>query len=105
MLEITIMTTDHAFVGDLNSAGIEGVRAQYRPKMAYDDARGVAEIVVTAAAVEGLKFAGNWIAERFRKAPADQMFINNQNITNSDNVVTTINIYINAQDNNKEGGA
>ncbi|HTT85642.1 MAG TPA: hypothetical protein VMF67_19365 [Rhizomicrobium sp.] len=101
MFEITVMTTDHAFVGDLNSAGIEGVRAQYRPTMAYDDARGVVEIVVTAAAVEGLKLAGHWIADRFRKAPADQMVINNQNITNSDNVVTTINIYIDAQGKNE----
>jgi hypothetical protein len=38
MFEIPVRTTDRTFVEDLNSAGIEGVRADYRPTMAYDSA-------------------------------------------------------------------
>ncbi len=48
-LELKVFTTDAAFVDDINSAVIEGVRAAYRPTAAYDGAEHLFEIVLGAA--------------------------------------------------------
>jgi hypothetical protein len=93
MLEISVITTDQTFVKDLNSSGIEGVRADHRPTMAYDSAEHVLEIVVTAAGPVALKFLADWLLARLRKAPTTQLTINHQTI-NAENVVTVINNFI-----------
>jgi len=91
MLELKVITTDQAFVDDLNSAGIKGVRADYRPTMAYDSAEHILEIVVTASTAAVLKLVGDWIIARFKtKSPTTQITINNQTIINGETVVTVI---------------
>jgi len=95
MLELSVITTDQTFVKDLNSAGIEGVRAEHRPTMAYDSAEHILEIVVGAAAPVALKFVADWLLARLKKAPPPtQLTINHQN-TNAQNLVTIINNFIN----------
>jgi hypothetical protein len=97
MLKISVITTDQTFVKDLNSAAIEGVRADHRPTMAYDSAEHVLEIVITAATSVGLKLVADWLLARLKNAPPPtQLTINSQTI-NAENVVTVINNYIDAQ--------
>jgi hypothetical protein len=55
MLELSVITMHQTFVEKLNSAGIEGVRATYRPTMAYDTGtESICEVVVVAATAEAL---------------------------------------------------
>ena len=62
MFELRVITMHQTFVEALNAAGIEGVRAEYRPTMAYDTAHEhILEIVVTSATSAGLKLAADWI--------------------------------------------
>ncbi len=65
-LKIKIMTTDGTFVEGLNGAGIKGVRAEYRPTMAYDSAEHICEIVVTAIGSTALKLAADWIIAHWK---------------------------------------
>ncbi len=101
MLEIRVFTTDETFVEDLNAAGIEGVRADYRPTMAYDSAEHVFEIVIGAVSAAALKFAADWIMLRLKKQPPSQMVINNCDVTNAENVAIIINNYIGTQNKDK----
>jgi hypothetical protein len=101
MLKLRVITTDEKFVEDLNSAGIEGVRASYRPTMAYDSAEHIFEIVVTAGTGAILKLVGEWTINRFKRNPPKEITINNQTIINAETIQTVINICINA-DNDKE---
>jgi hypothetical protein len=95
MLKLKVITTDQRFVEDLNSAGIKGVRADYRPAMAYDTGgEHVFEIVVTAATAGMLKLVGDWIIDRFKRTPPTQITINNQTIINAETIQNAINICI-----------
>jgi hypothetical protein len=101
MLELRVFTTDETFVEDLNAAGIEGVRADYRPTMAYDSAEHVYEIVIGAASGAALKFAADWIMLRLKKQIPSQMVINNCYVKNSENVTIIINNYVSTQNQDK----
>jgi hypothetical protein len=57
MLELHVMTMHHNFAEALNAARIEGVRAEYRPTIAYDTAEEhIREIVIVAVSVEGVRY-------------------------------------------------
>ena len=101
MLEIRVLTTDETFVEDLNAAGIEGVRADFRPTMAYDSADRVVEIVIGAVSGAALKFVSDWIILRLRKQLPSQMVINNCDVKNAENVTIIINNYIDTQNKGK----
>ncbi len=94
MLEIRLLTTDQTFVEALNSAGIDGVRADYDPTMAYDTAEHICEIVIRALGPTALTLAAQWVAARWRKEKPKQASINNHVVANADQVVTIINNYI-----------
>jgi hypothetical protein len=102
MLELHVFTTDQDLVDDLNAAGIEGVRADYRPTMAYDTMEHLCEIVLSAMTVEGLKLAGIMIADRLRRKPPSRMDINHITINGDNNVVTIINNFIERHDKDKD---
>ena len=92
MTEIKIYTTDQTLLRDLNAAGIEGVKADYRPEMAFDTgAETILTIVVSAAASTGLKLFADWLLSRLNNSPPPtQLTINSQTV-NAENVVTIIN--------------
>jgi hypothetical protein len=102
MLEISVTTTDQSFVQDFNSAGIEGVRADYRPTMAFDSFEHVLQIVVESVTAAGLKLAIDWIIERRKKAPTNQITVNSQVIENSGNVIIIINNPTDIHDEKKD---
>lgn len=83
MSELRILTTDAAFVDDLNGAGIEGMTAKYDPTMAYDSAEHLAEIVIGGIAAESIRLLREWIVERFKKTPPRQFtVVSGDNATN-----------------------
>ncbi len=86
MAELRVLTTDENFVGELNAAGIEGVRADYRPTMAYDSAEHIFEILITGLTLEAFKLFGKWVVQRFKKTPPKQF-----TIVGGDNSVNIIN--------------
>lgn len=94
MLEVRIITTDENLVDGLNSAGIDGVRAEYQPTMAYDTAEHICEIVVAAVAPAALKLVATWLAARWKKDKPKQASINNHTVIHADQVVTIINNYV-----------
>ncbi len=98
MLEINIMTTDQTFVEGLNSAEIEGVRAEYRPTMAYDSAEHICEIVVTAIGSTALKLAAEWIIARWKKEKPKEACVNNQIFNNAEQITNIVNNFIEKQD-------
>jgi hypothetical protein len=102
MFELSVITTHQSFVEGLNSAGIEGVRAKYRPTMAYDTGvEHVLEIIVTAATAEGLRLTANWIVRYLKREPPREITINNQTINNAENVVMIVHNHIEAQNKDK----
>ena len=97
MVEITVTTTDQAFLEDLNSARISGVMAVYRPTMAFDTAEHILTIVVTVAASTGFTLLADWVRSRLQsKPPPTQLTINNITV-NVENVVTVITNYNDAR--------
>jgi hypothetical protein len=92
MIEIKIYTTDQTFIDDLNAAGIEGVKADCRPEMAFDiGTETILTIVVTAAITKGVGLFADWLLSRLRNSPPPtQLTINSQTV-NAQNVVTIIN--------------
>jgi hypothetical protein len=91
MTEIKIYTTDQTFLDDLNAAGIEGVKANCRPEMAFDTAESIWTIVVTVGATAGLKFLGDWMLSRLKRSPPPTQLTINHTTINAQNVVTIIN--------------
>jgi hypothetical protein len=91
MIEIRIHTTDQTFLNDLNAAGIEGIRADSRPKMAFDTAESIWTIVITVGATAGLKFLGDWMLSRLKQSPPPTHLTINHTTINAQNVVTIIN--------------
>ncbi len=87
MSELRVLTTDEGFVEDLNAAGIDGVRAEYRPTMAYDSAEHILEIVITGLTLKAFELFGQWIVQRFRKAPPSQFTI----VNSGENAINIIN--------------
>jgi hypothetical protein len=103
MLELHVFTTDQEFVADLNAADIDGVRAEYRPTMAYDSMEHVCEIVLTAAIAEGLRLAAAMIADRLKKKTPKQMEVDGKNVINgNNNVLTVVNNFIERHDKAKD---
>ena len=97
MIEMTVITTDQTFLENLNSAGIGGVRADYRPTMAFNSDEHILTIVLTVVGSTALKLLADWILARLKNAPAPtQLTINNQTI-NAENVVTVVTNYIDTQ--------
>ena len=103
MLELRILTMHQTFVKNLNAAGIKGVRAEYRPTMAYDTAEEhILEIVVTSVTSLGLKLAADWIVGYLKSKPPKDTTINSQTIINNgENVVMIVNNYVEAQSKEK----
>jgi hypothetical protein len=101
MLEIRVFTTDQSFVGDLNSASIEGVKAKYRPTMAYDSAEHVFEIIITVAAPVALTLIKNLLVERLKKEVPKQLVIHNQVVNNAEGVVIIFQNIIDKQRDDK----
>jgi len=90
MLKIHVTTADGAFVGDLNAAKIEGVRAEYRPTMAVDSMEHIAQIVVVVASQVGGRLFSEWLASRLKKPLTPPIAINNYTTINAQNVVQII---------------
>ena len=99
-MEISVLTTDQTFVEGLNAAGIQGVRAEYRPTMAYDSTEHICEIVIVAIGTVGLHLVADWIVARWNKEKPKQMDLNKVTINNADQIVTVINNYIESQSTN-----
>jgi predicted RNase H-like HicB family nuclease len=97
-MEIKVLTTDEGFVAGLNSAGIEGIHAQYRPTMAYDSAEHICEIVITAIGSLGLRLAGDWIIARWKNDKPTEASINNQIVSNAEQVTVIVNNFIEKQE-------
>ena len=90
MLEIDVTTTDGAFVSGLNAAKLEGVRAEYRPTMAFDTAEHICQIIVSMAPSAATLFTA-WLTHRLKKTPAPPtVTINNHTTINAQNVVQII---------------
>ena len=103
LLKINVLTMHQTFVETLNSAGIEGARAEYGPTMAYDTAgEYLREIVITAISAEALKLVMEWIIEYLRREPPRETRINNRPINNADNVVVIVNNYLDTQNERKD---
>ena len=96
VFEISVVTMHQTFVEDLNSSGLEGIRAEYRPTMAYDTVEEhILEIVVTSVTSVGLKLVADWIVEYLKSKPPKETTINNQTIINNpENVVMIVNNYV-----------
>lgn len=89
--EIKVTTTDETLVRDLNTAGLEGVRAEYRPTMAFDSAERVLEAVLQVACPTGGMLLAKWLQIRLRKPNArNSTTIINQTTINAQNVVVVI---------------
>jgi len=102
MLELHVFTTDQEFVADLNAAGIDGVRAEYRPTMAYDSMEHLCEIVLMAATAEALRLAAAVIVDRLKKKPPTQMEVDGKTVINGDNnVMLIVNNFIEHHDKDK----
>jgi hypothetical protein len=101
MFEIRVFTTDQTLVGGINSANIEGVKAEYKPTMAYDSAEHVFEIIITVAAPVALALIKDLLVERLKKEVPKQLVIHNQVVNNAEGVVIIFQNIIDKQRDNK----
>lgn len=89
--EVKVTTTDETLVRDLNSAGLEGVRAEYRPTMAFDSAERVLEVVLQVASPTAGMLLAKWLQIRLQKPNArTSTTIVNQTTINAQNVAVVI---------------
>lgn len=101
LVEISATTTDQTFVADLNAAKIEGVRASYRPTMAFDSADHIVQLVISMVPSAATLFAA-WLNQRSKKNPAQPtLTINNQPVINGENVTVIIQQIIENPDGKK----
>ena len=94
MLEIQILTTDNSLVDDLNSVALDGVRAEYRPTLAFDSTEYILQIVIGAAAPAALSLAAHWLADRFKNQPPKRLDVNGQTIKSPNSIIAIVNIYV-----------
>lgn len=103
MFEISVDTMHQTFVENLNSAGIEGVRAKYRPTMAYDTAgEYFREIVIVAASAEAVRLLKEWLIWFIKREPPKEITVNRQIINNAEKIEIVINNYMEAQRKEKK---
>lgn len=102
IIELNITTTDETFVSDLNAAGIQDIRAEYRPIMAFDSAEHFFQVVVTVASTMAGRVLGKWLADRIARDPSQsKITINNHVTINAQNVTQVIQQIVDEPDRKK----
>jgi hypothetical protein len=101
---ILLETTDKELYSELSSKNIEGIAAEYKPvEMAFDhaiDAERIIDLVITLSSPVAINIFSNWIYDKLKRNPNQQITINGNIISGQNIEVGQINQTIENQSSN-----